>query len=84
MSENMKAFVEKISKDEALASKLKGLKDPQQIIAFAKELGFELTLDDLKNKAEGMVELDDDALEVVAGGGMIGDIMSWIGSHSFG
>ena len=66
MNENLKKFLEKVSEDRALAEKVGAEKDPQALIALAKEMGFELTAADLERPAE---ELSDDELDTVAGGG---------------
>lgn len=65
MSENLKKFLEKVSEDKALAEKVSAEKDAAALIALAKEMGFELTEEDLKKPAE----LTDDELDTVAGGG---------------
>ena len=73
MSDNMKKFLELVSKDEALKKKLQTLNDmePEKAIqagiALAKELGIELSEADFANeKSDG--ELNDDELDAVAGG----------------
>lgn len=66
MTENFKAFLEKVSEGEALAAKVSKETDKNAIIAMAKELGVELTLADFEDKAEA--ELSDDDLDAVTGG----------------
>lgn len=66
MSENLKAFLEAVSKDESLAEKLNGLTEEAQIVAMAAELKIELTEEDF-GLPEG--ELDAAELEGVVGGG---------------
>lgn len=63
MTENMKKFLELVSKDEALVAKVNAA-DKNALIALAKELGVELTEADFEHPTE----LSDDELEVVAGG----------------
>ena len=65
MTENLKNFLEAVSKDEALAEKLGKEADNKAIIAAAKELGFALTEADFVQEPE---ELYDDELDAVAGG----------------
>lgn len=65
MTEKMKEFLMKVSQDEELTKKV-GTLDEAGLIALAKELGIVLTAEDLKQQPE---ELDDDALDSVAGGG---------------
>ena len=77
MSENMKKFLELVSKDENLKKKalafnnMETAKAIQAVIAFAKELGIELTEADFAKK-ESDGELSDDELDAVAGGGGCG------------
>ena len=77
MSENMKKFLELVSKDENLKKKalafnnMETAKAIQAVIAFAKELGIELTEADF-DKKESDGELSDDELDAVAGGGGCG------------
>jgi len=66
MSENMQLFLEKVSTDEALCKKVSEEKDVNRLIEIAKEMGVTLTADDFKKPVE---ELNDDELDVVAGGG---------------
>lgn len=63
MTENMKKFLEEVSKNEELCKKLNSA-DQETIIAMAGELGMELTEADFaQNNA-----LSDDELDAVAGG----------------
>ena len=64
MTENLKKFLEAVSENAELAAKIStlGLDD---VLALAKELGFELTEEDFAKKNE----LADDELDAVAGGG---------------
>ena len=77
MSENMKKFLEMVSKDENLKQKAMAYNDMetdkaiQAGIALAKELGIELTEADFVKK-ESSNELNDDELDAVAGGGGCG------------
>ena len=64
MSENLKKFLEAVSKDEAACAKVNSM-NQEELIAFAKELGLELTAADLKQEPQ---ELSDDDLDSVAGG----------------
>ena len=77
MSENMKKFLELVSKDEEMKKRMMDFNDMETAkaiqagIDFAKELGIELTeADFVKEKAGG--ELNDDELDAVAGGGGCG------------
>ena len=70
--------------NEEMLAKLQKAKTVEEIIAIAKEYGKEVTAEkaqELLNQlggAEG--ELSDDALEAVAGGGIVDTIKSWVGS----
>ena len=65
MTENMKKFLELVSKNEELCAKV-GEADKEALIAMAKELGVALTDEDFEKPTE---ELSDDELDTVAGGG---------------
>lgn len=64
MTENLKKFLEAVSKDEALAAKIGSEKDVNVLIATAKSLGIELTPADF----EETHEIPDDDLDAVSGG----------------
>lgn len=66
MTENMKKFLEAVSKDEALTAEI-GAMGMDEILALAKDLDLELTEADLAKPA--VQELGDDELDTVAGGG---------------
>ena len=63
MTENMKKFLEAVSKSDELYAKINTM-DKAAIIAAAKALGIDLTEADFAQNGE----MDDDELEVVAGG----------------
>ena len=64
--EQLKAFLEKVKTDASLQEKLKAAVDADAVTAIAKEAGFSISTDDLKNAQS---ELSDEELEGVAGGG---------------
>lgn len=67
MTDKMKALLEKISRDEQLAQRLKTLDTREKLIAFAKELGVALTEADFEQPdEEGEVSIDE--ADAVAGG----------------
>ena len=68
MTERMKAFLQKVSADEALAAKV-GAMGRDELIALAEGMGLPLTDEDLA--ALTARELCDDELDDVAGGGDI-------------
>ncbi len=74
MSENLKKFLELVSKDENLKQKTLAFNDMEPAdaisagIALAKELGIELSEADFAKEESGG-ELSDDELDAVAGGG---------------
>ena len=63
--EQLKAFLEKVKTDASLQEKLKAAADNDAVTAIAKEAGFSISADDLKNAQS---ELSDEELEGVAGG----------------
>ena len=77
MSENMKKFLELVSKDEEMKKRMMDFNDMeieksiQASIVFAKELGIELTEDDFAQENVAG-ELTDEELDAVAGGGGCG------------
>ncbi len=81
MSENMKKFLELVSKDENLKQKTLAFNDMEPAdaisagIALAKELGIELSEADFA-KEESCGELSDDELDAVSGGARVGTIYS--------
>ena len=64
--EQLKSFLEKLKADTSLQEKLKGAADADAVLAIAKDAGFSISADDLKNAQS---ELSDEELEGVAGGG---------------
>ena len=64
--EQLKAFLEKVKDDTSLQEKLKAAADADAVLAIAKEAGFSISADDLKNTPT--TELSDEELEDLAGG----------------
>ena len=72
--EQLKAFLEKVQGDTSLQEKLKAAADANAVAAIAKEAGFSISADDLKNAQselsdKAQSELSDEELEDIAGGG---------------
>ena len=65
MSENLKAFLSKVSADAQLIERLKAAKEYDDILALAKESGVELTLADIEPESS---ELSEEELNAVSGG----------------
>ena len=63
--EQLKAFLEKVKADTSLQEKLKAAADADAVAAIAKEAGFSISADDLKN---AQFEISEEELEGVAGG----------------
>ena len=63
--EQLKAFLEKVKGDSSLQEKLKAAADSDAVLATAKEAGFSISADDLKNAKS---EISDEELEGLAGG----------------
>ena len=67
--EQLKAFLAKVKSDTTLQEKLKAAGDVDAALAIAKEAGFSISADDLKN---AQPEISDTELESVTGGGHSG------------
>ncbi|WP_114993468.1 Nif11-like leader peptide family natural product precursor [Synechococcus sp. UW179A] len=63
--EQLKAFLEKVKADTSLQEKLKAAADADAVLAIAKEAGFSVSVDDLKNAQS---EISNGELEGAAGG----------------
>ena len=63
--DQLNAFLEKVKADPNLQEKLKAAADSDAVLAIAKDAGFSISADDLKNAQS---ELSDEELEGVAGG----------------
>ena len=63
--EQLKAFLEKLKADTSLQEKLKAAADTNAVVAIAKEAGFIISAEDLKNAQ--VTELSDEELEGAAG-----------------
>ena len=63
--EQLKAFLEKVKGDTSLQEKLKAAVDTNAVAAIAKEAGFSISADDLKNAQS---DLSDEELDSIAGG----------------
>lgn len=91
----MKELYEKVAKDSTLQSKLDAIISDaekageaatgEKLLAFAKEAGFEVTLDEMKEFFKALAEKSKDELselelDMVAGGKSVGGIFTVIGS----
>ena len=63
--EQLKAFLERLKADTSLQEKLKAASDADAVASIAKEEGFMISADDLKNAQS---EISDEELEGAAGG----------------
>ena len=63
--EQLKAFLEKVKGDISLQEKLQGAADSDAVVSIAKEVGFSISIDDIKAQQS---EISDEELEGVAGG----------------
>ena len=63
--EQLKAFLEKIKADTSLQEKLKAASDADAVVAIAKEAGFSISADGLKNAQSAIM---DEELEEIQGG----------------
>jgi predicted ribosomally synthesized peptide with nif11-like leader len=68
--EQLTALLGKLKEDSGLREKLQGAADLDAAVTLAKEAGFDVSKADwLKHQAKQTLELSDQELEVVAGGG---------------
>ena len=65
-AEQLKAFLTKVKGDSNHQEKLKAAADSDAVVSIAKESGFSISADDLKNAQ--VTELSDEELEGAAGG----------------
>ena len=63
--EQLKAFLEKVKGDTTLQEKLKAAANPDAVLAIAKEAGFSISADDLKNAQS---KISEEELENATGG----------------
>jgi predicted ribosomally synthesized peptide with nif11-like leader len=71
--EQLSAFLAALKEDEGIQEKLKDASDLDAALKVAKEYGFDVSKADwLKYQANQALELSDEELEDVAGGGMEG------------
>ena len=63
--EQLKAFLVAVKADAGLQEKLKAAADSDAVLAIAKEAGFSVSVDDLKN---AQPKISEEELEGVAGG----------------
>ena len=70
--EQLESFLEKVKDDSSLQDKLKAAGDPEAVVAIAKEAGFVISVDDLKNaQSELSDEEMESFIESVAGGACV-------------
>ena len=69
--EQLKAFLEKVKADTSLQGNLKAAADAYAVVSIAKEAGFSISADDLKNAQS---EISEEELEGVAGGNCSGRV----------
>ena len=70
--EQLTALLAKIKEDAGLQEKFKGVADLDAAVALAKEVGFDINKADwLKYQAKQTIELSDEELEGIGGGGFV-------------
>lgn len=70
-NESLTEFLENVKNDSNLQEKLKAAADSDAVLAIAKEAGYSISADDLKN---AQPEVSDMELEAAAGGGLLNTI----------
>jgi len=77
--EQLAALLAKLKDDAGLQEKLKGAADLDAVLAIAKEAGFDISKADwLRYQANQTLELSDEELEGIAGGGA-NETLNWWG-----
>jgi predicted ribosomally synthesized peptide with nif11-like leader len=66
--QNAKNFMAKVMGDEVLTNRLSGLGSAEDIAALAREMGFEVSSEDIASAMDAPTELTDDDLANVVGG----------------
>ena len=86
MSEDqLAALLAKLKDDAGLQEKLKGAADPDAAVALVKEAGFDISEDDwLKYQAKQTLELSDEEVEGVAGGGEVEQLGAVMPTTNYG
>ena len=70
--EQLAALIAKLKDDEGLQEKLKGAADLDAVLAIAKDAGFDINKAAwLRYQAKQTIELSDEELEGIAGGGLL-------------
>ena len=67
--EQLKAFLEAVKADAALSEKLKAATDADAAVAIAKKAGFVISAEAFNSDSDKRLQLSDEDLEGVAGGG---------------
>ena len=68
MTEKGKQFIEQICADEEKREKYSSLESVEEVLKYAKESGFDLTVEDLSVEVPDKEKLDREEIESVAGG----------------
>mgnify|MGYP006269381715 CR=1 FL=1 len=79
--EQLKAFLEAVKTDSALREKLQGVVEVDAVVAIAKEAGFSVLSESLRELQAQSLELSDEDLEGAAGGG-IEDMISFANKYT--
>ena len=66
--EQLKAFWEAVQADTSLQEKLRAATDADSIASIAKEAGFEITAEEVKEAQSELTSVSDEQLDGVAGG----------------
>ena len=70
--EQLAALIAKLKDDTGLQEKLKGAADLDAVLVIAKDAGFDISKADwLRYQAKQTIELSDEELEGIAGGGIM-------------
>lgn len=64
----IEAFLQAASSDTTLQNKIQAAGDPESLVEIARQAGFSISVDDIKN---GQSELSEEDLQGISGGGGI-------------
>ena len=75
--ESAEKFIQAVLNDEELREKTANMK-PEEVVPFAKEMGYDFTLEELKEVKKEDIELSPEELENAAGGHITsGTVLNW-------
>ena len=77
--EKLKSFLEKVKTDTSLQEKLKAASDADAVVAIVKDAGIAITAEEIQSMQSATMELSDEEIEGVAGGGVYTEFTAYKG-----